>query len=119
VIRAVVEPVGPLLARHDAIALFGKGAIAILLETARLRVTPQAFAAEAVGEIKAAALESGVADPSASVGIAKVTGNYVAAEDILRDAGIALHAAEGSGRDQTMMFHRGMDEILTQTPIAI
>ena len=119
VVRAILEPVGPLLARHDAIAIIGKGRIAILLETARLQVTPQAFATEAVGEIKTAAVESGVINPSFSVGIAKVTGNYISAEDILRDAAIALHAAEASGRDQTMLFHRGMDEILTQTPIAI
>jgi diguanylate cyclase (GGDEF)-like protein len=119
VIRAIVEPVGPMLARHDGVAIIGSGTIAILLETARLRAAPQDFAAEVVGEIKAVALESGVVIPSASVGIAKVTGNYVAAEDILRDAGIALHAAQASGTDQTMLFHRGMDEILDQTPIAI
>jgi predicted signal transduction protein with EAL and GGDEF domain len=82
-------------------------------------VSAEAFATEVVGEIKAAAVESGVVNPSASVGIAKVTGNYISAEDILRDAGIALHAAEGSGRDQMMLFHRGMDEVLNQTPIAI
>ena len=119
VIRAIVEPIGPLLARHDSIALLGNGTIGILLETARLRAAPQDFAAEVVGEMKAAALETGVTIPSASVGIAKVTGNYVNAEDILRDAGIALHAAQSAGSDQTMLFHRGMDEILNQTPIAI
>jgi diguanylate cyclase (GGDEF)-like protein len=119
VIRAVIEPVGPLLARHDAIAIIGKGRVAILLETARLQVTPQAFATEAVGEIKTAAVESGVVNPSVSVGIAKLTGSYISAEDVLRDAAIALQAAEASGRDQTMMFHRGMDEIVNQTPIAI
>ena len=119
VIRAVVEPVGPLLARHDAIAILGKGTIAILLETARLQVSAQAFATEAVGEIKTAAVESGVVNPSASVGIAKVTGNYISAEDIMRDAGIALHTAAASGFDQTMLFHRGMDEVLNETPIAI
>lgn len=119
VIRAIVEPIGPLLARHDSIALLGNGTIGILLETARLRAAPQDFAAEVVGEMKAAALESGVTIPSASVGIAKVTGNYVTGEDILRDAGIALHAARSAGSDQTMLFHRGMDEVLNQTPIAI
>jgi diguanylate cyclase (GGDEF)-like protein len=114
VIRAIVEPIGPLLARHDSVAIIGNGTIAILLETARLRAAPQD-----VGEIKAAAVESGVIIPSASIGIAKVTGNYVVAEDILRDAGIALHAAQAAGRDQTMLFHRGMDEVVNQTPIAI
>jgi hypothetical protein len=54
-----------------------------------------------------------------SVGIAKVTGNYLSAEDVLRDAGIALRAAEAAGLDQTMLFHRGMDEIVNQTSIAI
>ena len=119
VIRAILEPTGPLLARHESIAIIGNGTIAILLETARLRAAPQDFAAEVAGEIKAAARESGVLIPAASVGIAKVTGNYVVAEDILRDASIALLAAQSSGPDQTMLFHRGMDEILNQTPIAI
>jgi len=119
VIRAIVEPIGPMLARHESIAIIGTGTVAILLETARLRATPQDFAAEVVGEIKAAALASGVLIPSASVGIAKISGNYVVAEDILRDAGIALHAAQGNGADQTMLFHRGMDEYAEQTPIAI
>jgi diguanylate cyclase len=118
-VRATVEPIGPLLARHDQVAILGNGTIAILLETARLRAAAQDFAAEVVGEMKGAALDCGVIAPSASVGIAKVTGNYMAAEDILRDAGIALHAAESAGHDQTMLFHRGMDEILTQDSIAI
>jgi GGDEF domain-containing protein len=119
VIRTLVEPIGPLLARHDSVAILNNGTIAILLETARLQATPTDFAAEVVGEIKAAAIESGVIAPSASVGIAKVTGNYVAAEDVLRDAFIALHAAEASGHDQTMIFHRGMDDVLSAAPIAI
>lgn len=118
-IRAIVEPIGPLLARHESVAILGGGTIGILLETARLRVTPQDFAAEVVGEIKTAAIEGGVMIPSASVGIAKVTGNYVAAEDILRDASIALGAAQSAGSDQTMQFHRGMDEVVNQAPIAI
>jgi GGDEF domain-containing protein len=118
-IRAILEPIGPLLARHESVAILGNGTIGILLETARLRVAPQDFAAEVVGEIKTVAAESGVMIPSASVGIAKVTGNYTAAEDILRDAGIALSAAQSAGSDQTMQFHRGMDEVVNQTPIAI
>ena len=119
VMRAVVNPIGPMLARHESIAIIGGGMIAILLETARLHAAPQDFAAELAGEIKAAAKESGVMIPSASIGIAKVSGNYVVAEDILRDASIALHAAQAAGHDQTMLFHRGMDEIVNQTPIAI
>ena len=53
------------------------------------------------------------------MGIAKVTGNYVAAEDILRDAQTALSGSESGGRDQITLFHRGMDELPIQAPIAI
>jgi GGDEF domain-containing protein len=119
VVRAIVEPVGPLLARHDGVAILGNGTVGILLETARLAARPEDFAAEVVGGMKTAARESGVIDPAMSVGIAKVTGNYLSAEDVLRDAGIALRAAEAAGLDQTMLFHRGMDEIVNQTSIAI
>lgn len=119
VVRAVVEPIGAMLSRGDAIAILSNGTIGILLETVRLRGTVQDFATEMVGGLKAAALDVSVKDPTASVGIAKVTGNYIAAEDVLRDAIIALHTAESAGRDQIQVFHRGMDESVLQTPIAI
>ena len=119
VARAVVEPIGAMLARGDAIAILSNGTIGILLETVRLRGSVLDFAAEMVGGLKTAALDVSVKDPTASVGIAKVTGNYIAAEDILRDALLALRAAEAAGRDQIQIFHRGMDEIALQPPIAI
>ena len=119
VVRAVAEPIGSMLTRGDAIAILNDGTIGILLETARLRGTVQDFATEMVGGLKTAAIDCSVEGPTASVGIAKVTGNYAASEDILRDAAIALHAAEAGGRDGMMLFHRGMDEPAMQAPIAI
>lgn len=118
-IRALVEPVGSLLAPRDAIAILENGTIGILVETARLRGKAQDFSAEMVGLIKAAATDCGIKDPTVSVGIAKVTGNYAAAEDILRDAGIALRSAESEGHDKIQLFHRGMDELLVEPSIAI
>jgi diguanylate cyclase (GGDEF)-like protein len=119
VVRAVVEPIGALLSRGDAIAILPDCTIGVLIETARLRGTVQDFAAEMVGALKTAAAECSVKEPTASVGIAKVTGNYVAAEDILRDAQTALSGSESGGRDQITLFHRGMDELPIQAPIAI
>lgn len=119
VVRAVVEPIGAMLARGDAIAILSNGTIGVLLETARLRGSVQDFAAEMVGGVKTAAADVSVSDPTASVGIAKVTANYVTAEDVLRGAQIALHAAESAGRDQIQVFHRGMDDTVLQPPIAI
>jgi diguanylate cyclase len=119
VVRAVVEPIGAMLTRGEAIAILTGGTIGVLIETARLIGTVQDFAAEMVGGLKTAASDCSVKEPTASVGIAKVTGNYVAAEDILRDALTALHSAESGGRDQITVFHRGMDETQLQAPIAI
>jgi len=48
-----------------------------------------------------------------------VTGNYTAAEDIIRDAGIALRTAESQGHDKIEVFHRGMTDLLAAPPIAI
>jgi len=118
-VRALVEPIGSLLAPRDAIAILENGTIGILVETARLRGQAQDFAVEMVGLLKTAAGDCGIKDPTMCVGIAKVTGGYVAPEDILRDAGIALRAAEAEGRDKIMMFHRGMEEHLAQPSIAI
>ena len=118
-IRALVEPVGSILAPRDAIAILENGTIGILLETARLRGQAQDFAAEMVGLLKTAATDCGVAVPTVSVGIAKVTGNYAAPEDIIRDAGIALRLAESQGQDKMEMFHRRMTELFAAPPIAI
>ena len=118
-VRALVEPIGSLLAPRDAIAILENRTIGILLETARLRGQAQDFAAEMIGLLKTAASDCGIKEPTACVGIAKITGSYVAPEDILRDAVIALRAAEAEGRDKIMVFHRGMDEQLDQAPIAI
>ena len=118
-IRALVQPVGSMLAPRDAIAILENGTVGILLETARLRVPAQDFAVEMVGLLKAAATDCGLNNPSVAVGIAKVTGAYVAAEDILRDAGLALRMAEAEGHGKIELFHRGMDELLTQPSIAI
>ncbi len=118
-IRALVEPVGSMLAPRDAIAILENGTIGILLETARLRGQAQDFAAEMVGMLKTAAADCGVQNPTVSVGIAKVTGNYTTAEDIISDAGIALRLAESQGHDKMEIFHRGMTELLAAPPIAI
>jgi diguanylate cyclase (GGDEF)-like protein len=118
-IRALANPIGSLLAPRDAIAILENGTIGILLETARLRGQAQDFAAEMVGQLKTAATDFGISDPTISVGIAKVTGNYTAAEDIIRDAGIALRLAESQGHDKIEVFHRGMTDLLAAPPIAI
>lgn len=118
-IRALVEPVGSILAPRDAIAILENGTIGILLETVRLRGQAQDFAAEMVGLLKTAASDGGVTNPTVSVGIAKVTGNYSDPEDIIRDAGIALRLAESQGHDMMEVFHRGMTELLAAPPIAI
>jgi Amt family ammonium transporter len=118
-IRALVAPVGSLLAPRDAIAILENGTIGILLETARLRGQAQDFAAEMVGLLKTAAADCGVPNPTVSVGIAKITGNYAIADDIIRDAGIALRHAEAEGHDKIEMFHRGMIDLLAAPPIAI
>jgi diguanylate cyclase (GGDEF)-like protein len=118
-IRAVVEPIGAMLTPRDAVAIFPNGIIGVLLETALLRVQASDFAAEMVGGMKTAAVACSIIDPTACVGIARVTGNYVSAEDIVRDAGIALHAAQAEGRDKTVIFHRALEEAVVETPIAI
>lgn len=118
-IRACVEPVGALLSPRDAIAIMRSGTIAILLETARLRGMAQDFAAEMAGEMKKAAGDCGLETATTSIGIVKLTGGYVAAEDILRDADIALRVAQSKGPDHTEVFHRAMEEEELHTSIAI
>jgi GGDEF domain-containing protein len=118
-IRALVEPVGSMLAPRDSIAILENGTIGLLVETARLRGQPQDFAVEMTGLLKTAATDCGIVNPTLCVGIAKVTGNYAASEDILRDAGQALQFAESEGNDKIELFHRGMGEMLAHPSIAI
>lgn len=118
-VRALAEPVGSLLAPRDAIAILENGTIGVLIETARLRGQAQDFAAEMIGLLKMAAGDCGINDLTVCVGIAKVVASYLEPDDILRDAGIALRAAQAEGRDKIMVFHRGMEEQLDQPSIAI
>lgn len=119
-VRGAAEKIGMKLAPRDAVALLGGGTIGVLLEAAYRRIQPQEFAAQVQSELRLLMAEVGqVVDATASIGIAKVSGNYIHANDILRDAGIAMHSAEVDGMGQIVAFNRSMDAVLPEAAIAI
>ena len=119
-VRGSAEKIGMKLAPRDAVAVLGGGTIGVLLEAAYRNIQPQEFAAQIQSELRLLMAEVGqVVDATASIGIAKVSGNYIHANDILRDAGIAMHSAEADGIGQIVAFNRSMDTFVPDAAIAI
>jgi diguanylate cyclase (GGDEF)-like protein len=109
-LRNAAERVGKRLNPRDAVALMRDRCFAILVEVPLLKSSMDEFAASVQAEILTLAVEQNARiDSTASVGIAKVRGNYAAASDAIRDAGLALKHAREAGAGTVMVFNRAME----------
>jgi len=99
-----------ILRSGDTVGRLGGDEFVILAEGVSFARGPEMIAERVHEVLKPAFHLSGVDNMSitvsASIGIA--VGDRPSAEDLLRDADIALYRAKGAGRDQSVLFERSM-----------
>jgi diguanylate cyclase (GGDEF)-like protein/PAS domain S-box-containing protein len=109
-LQAVASRFVGLLRTSDTVGRLGGDEFVILAEGVSLSAGPAAIAERIRQVLKPAfyveGFESIPITVSASVGIA--VGDRPAAQDLLRDADIALYRAKGAGRDQSIVFEEAM-----------
>jgi len=109
-LQAVASRLVGLLRTSDTVGRLGGDEFVILAEGVSLAAGAQAIAERIRKVLKPSfyveGFESIPITVSASVGIA--VGDRPSAQDLLRDADIALYRAKGSGRDQSIVFEESM-----------
>ena len=109
-LQAVASRLVGLLRTSDTVGRLGGDEFVILAEGVSLAAGAQAIAERIRKVLKPSfyveGFESVPITVSASVGIA--VGDRPSAQDLLRDADIALYRAKGSGRDQSIVFEESM-----------
>jgi diguanylate cyclase (GGDEF)-like protein len=112
ILREAAERVGRRLNPRDAVALMRDQCFAVLVEVPLLHMAIEQIAAKIQADIAALVLEQNEPfDPTASIGIAKLSRNYFKATDVLRDAGLALGRAREAGPGTIMVFNRSMEPL--------
>ncbi len=108
-LAAIAIRLGGRLATRDSIALIEGDEFVILLEESGLSGSAADFAERVQQElIRGFNLSGTSVYTTASIGIARVASSYTSAEDILRDAEIAMYAAKALGRARAEVFHPSM-----------
>jgi len=109
-LQAVASRLVGLLRTSDTVGRLGGDEFVVLAEGISLASGPAAIAERIRGVLKPAffveGFESIPITVSASVGIA--VGDRQTAQDLLRDADIALYRAKGAGRDTAIVFEEAM-----------
>ncbi len=109
-LQAVAGRLVGLLRTSDTVGRLGGDEFVILAEGMSLNDGPEAIADRLRQVLRPAfyveGFESVPLTVSASVGIA--VGDRTSAQDLLRDADIALYRAKGAGRDQAVVFEEAM-----------
>jgi diguanylate cyclase (GGDEF)-like protein len=113
-LRAIAARLDGLVRDTDALGRLGGDEFIVLAEEASLDGGAELIAArlhEALGApFKLAAPVSTDLTMTASIGIA--TGERKLAEELLRDAEIAMHRAKWEGRNRSVVFESGMQDIV-------
>ena len=112
-LKIVTERLQSVVRAHDTVGRLGGDEFVVLVESAARGVRFDSVARRVI-EALHKPLELEGFGPSfaltASIGIAY--GRYATAEDLLRDAKLALHAAQTAGRDRYTLFNANMRSVI-------
>jgi GGDEF domain-containing protein len=109
-VRSAATVVGRRLNPLDAVAVMRDRCFAVLVEMPLARMTMQDFAEliqhDVIGIVRE---QNPTLDAAVTIGIAKLGRSYSVAQDVIRDAGIALRHARDAQPGSIMAYNRSME----------
>jgi diguanylate cyclase (GGDEF)-like protein len=116
-LRAVAGRLGGVVRGTDALGRLGGDEFVVIAEGVSLAAGPELIAERLLEALKQPFMLAGAEDSrvvvKASIGIA--TGDRASADELLRDADIAMYRAKWDGRNRYVVFESGMqDEVRTR-----
>jgi diguanylate cyclase (GGDEF)-like protein len=108
-VQAVAARLDGLVRDADALGRHGRDEFVVLAEEISLAAGPEMIAERLQAALKAP-FEVGGSQLTVTASIGIATGARACAEDLLRDADIAMHKARWDGRDRYVMFETGMQD---------
>jgi diguanylate cyclase (GGDEF)-like protein len=112
-LQTVAARLTKVVRETDTVGRLGGDEFVIILDPATLTVTPELVAERVLAALRAPldlVVSSGqLLSISVSIGITR--GPHATADELLRDADIALYRAKEEGKDRYVMFESGMETI--------
>jgi diguanylate cyclase (GGDEF)-like protein len=112
-LRTVAERLGGVVRAHDTVGRLGGDEFVVLVETAARGARLDSLARRMIEALHKPVELDGFGPSvalTASIGVA--FGRYATPDDLLRDAKLALHAAQAAGRDRYTLFNANMRSVI-------
>ncbi len=110
---AVAERLQQLMRREDTLARLDGDEFVVLLRSMQNVEAAQAFADRLLADLAIPLwLDGDEQEVAASIGLVLVHSDYLRAEDVLRDADVAMYHAKAEGRAQSAIFDPAMQDEL-------
>jgi diguanylate cyclase (GGDEF)-like protein/PAS domain S-box-containing protein len=111
-LRTAAERLAGVLRSHDTVARLGGDEFAVLLEDARLEVVEALARACLDALARPFLLHHREAVVTVSVGVVPDAAQYTDADEVIRNADVAMYAAKDEGKNRFMIFETRMHEQL-------
>jgi diguanylate cyclase (GGDEF)-like protein len=110
-VQAIAARLDGVVRDADALGRLGRDEFVVLAEEISLAAGPELIA-ERLQEALKAPFTVGTSELTVTASIGIASGERACAEDLLRDADIAMHQAKWDGRDRYVMFESGMQDLI-------
>jgi diguanylate cyclase (GGDEF)-like protein len=110
-VQAIAARLDGVVRDADALGRLGRDEFVVLAEELSLAAGPELIA-ERLHEALKAPFTIGASELTVTASIGIASGERACAEDLLRDADIAMHQAKWGGRDRYVIFESGMQDLI-------
>ncbi len=110
-VQAIAARLDGVVRDADALGRLGRDEFVVLAEEVSLAAGPELIAERLLETLKAPFMV-GASELTVTASIGIASGERNCAEDLLRDADIAMHQAKWDGRDRYVMFESGMQDLV-------